>query len=71
MTKLMRDEARLAILEAEILYLCADLGGDALARAIDLLDGMRIEQAMAAQAEIVDVAAALGVFARGLALSDS
>lgn len=47
MRVLERNEAFVTILEAEILYLCADLGGEVLARAIDVIHTLHADRAQA------------------------
>jgi hypothetical protein len=44
MASLVKENARTALLEAEILYLCADLGTDVLARAITVIDALHQRQ---------------------------
>jgi hypothetical protein len=55
----MRDDARLAILEAELLYLCADLGGDVLAKVIDIVESLRADGDVDALREAAEAALAL------------
>lgn len=44
----LRHDTRLALFEAEMLYLCADLGSDVLARAIEAIETLRAESDRAA-----------------------
>lgn len=59
MNEPMRDDARLAILEAELLYLCADLGGDVLAKVIDIVESLRADGDVDALREAAEAALAL------------